>query len=157
MTTRAHGIAGRLSLAVLAAFLSALLSAFLLALALAATCFAQTPPSSIKDQLVGDWQLVSVSLDHTEPYGDNPKGNMTFDAAGHFSVIVLSDGQAKNISYFGTYTVNDADSSITIHIDGSTLAHADGQDLKRVLALSGDQLVVQSPNGDVKMTWKRSS
>jgi hypothetical protein len=123
----------------------------------AASSFAQTAASSIKTQLVGNWQLVSVSLDHTQPYGDNPTGNMSFDANGHFSVIVITSGQAKNISYFGTYTVNDADSSMTIHIDGSTLGHTDGHDLKRTLAFSGDELVVQSPNGNVKLTWKRSS
>jgi hypothetical protein len=123
----------------------------------AASSFAQTAASSIKTQLVGNWQLVSVSLDHTQPYGDTPTGNMSFDASGHFSVIVITSGQAKNISYFGTYTVNDADSSMTIHIDGSTLGHTNGHDLKRTLAFSGDELVVQSPNGNVKMTWKRSS
>jgi hypothetical protein len=119
--------------------------------------FAQTPASSVKDQLVGAWQLVSVSLDNTQPYGDSPQGAMSFDASGHFSVIVLSAGQAKNISYYGTYTVNDTDSSMTIHIAGSTLSHENGHDLKRKLVLTGDQLVVQSPNGKIQLTWKRAS
>jgi hypothetical protein len=126
----------------------------------AAPSFAQTPATtatSIKDQLVGAWQLVSISLDNTQPYGGSPQGAMSFDASGHFSVIVLSAGQAKNISYYGTYTVNDADSSMTIHIAGSTLSHENGHDLKRKLVLAGDELVVQSPNGKIQLTWKRAS
>lgn len=126
-------------------------------IAAATTASAQTPSSSIKSQLVGTWQLVSINLDNTQPYGAKPQGFMSYDANGHFSVIVLSAGQAKNISYFGTYSVNDADSSVTIHIDGSTLAREDGHDLKRKLVFSGDQLVVQSPNGKVSLTWKKSS
>jgi hypothetical protein len=129
----------------------------LISLGLATASIAQTQPNPIKDQLVGDWQLVSVSLDHTAPYGEAPKGNMTFDAGGHFSVIVISAGQAKNISYYGTYTVNGADNSMVIHIDGSSLSHTIGHDLKRVVAFSGDELTVQSANGGVKMTWKRAS
>lgn len=133
----------------------ALLLALLAYAAFAAASFAQTPESSVKSQLVGTWQLVSVTLDHTEPYGDDPHGFMSLDTSGRFSVIVLSAGQAKNIAYYGTYAVNDADSSMTIHIDGSTLSHENGKSLKRDLVLNGDQLVVQSPNGNIRLTWKR--
>jgi hypothetical protein len=123
----------------------------------ASASVAQTAAKSLRDQLVGNWQLVSVSLGHTDPYGEKPQGNMSFDAGGHFSVIVLSGGQAKNISYFGTYKVDDASNSMTIHIDGSSLAHQAGRDLKRTLAFNGDELIVESGNGNVKLTWKRSS
>jgi hypothetical protein len=118
---------------------------------------AQTPANSITGRLIGNWQLVSIRLSDTGPYGENPQGNMSFDAGGRFSVIVLSAGRARSISYYGTYTVNDANGSMTIHIDGSSLPHEIGRDLKRILAFNGDELVVQSPNGNVTLTWKRSS
>jgi hypothetical protein len=136
---------------------AASLLVFLATIGWATASFAQTPTTSIKTKLIGNWELVSVLLNQTAPYGENPRGTMTFDANGHFSVIVLSGGRARNISYYGTYTVNDSDSSMTIHIDGSSLPHENGRDLKRKLAFNGDELVVESPNGNVQLTWKRAS
>ena len=95
---------------------------FLALASIATAALAQTPGKSLKDQLVGHWQLVSVTIKDATPYGANPQGSMFLDADGHYSVIVLSAGNAQNISYFGTYTVNDADSSMTMHIDGSSRA-----------------------------------
>jgi hypothetical protein len=138
-------------------------SLILLALAsIAATAIAQTPGKSIKDQLVGHWQLVSVTASGSEPYGANPQGSMFLDADGHYSVIVLGDGNARSISYFGTYTVADADSSMTLHIDGSSRANAEGRDQKRLITFSGDELIQDTPpsagpGGSVKVTWKRSN
>jgi hypothetical protein len=86
---------------------------------------------------------------------------MILTADGHYAVIVLSNGGARNISYFGTYTVNAADSTITMHIGGSTHAKANGRDQKHPVALSGDELTVSNPTsasrGSIKLTWKRSS
>jgi hypothetical protein len=123
---------------------------------------AQTPGKSIKDQLVGHWDLVSVTLSGATPYGANPKGSMFIDADGHYSVIVLTAGRANNISYFGSYTVDEAASSMTLHIDGSSRASADGRDQKRLLTFSGDELIQDTPpsagpRGSVKVTWKRST
>jgi hypothetical protein len=111
---------------------------------------------------VGGWQLVSITTSGSEPYGPNPQGSMLLDAEGHYAVIVLSAGNAANISYFGTYTVNDADSSMTLHIVGSTHANANGRDQKRLITFSGDELILDTPpssgpRGSVKVTWKRSN
>jgi len=74
---------------------------------------------------------------------------------------VISDGGARSISYCGTYTVNDADGMITMHVEGSTRAKTDGRDEKRVATLSGDALTVanlpSSGHGSIKLNWKRSS
>jgi hypothetical protein len=42
---------------------------------------------------------------------------MMFDAGGHYSVIVVNAGKAPVISYYGAYKVDDADKSMTMHID----------------------------------------
>ena len=69
---------------------------------------------------------------------------MFLDAGCHFSVIVISSGNARSLSYFGTYTVNDADKTMTLHMDGNagglgiSLA---GHDEKRLISFSGDELV----------------
>ena len=118
-----------------------LLIALALALTLTLTLatrpsFAQATAKSIKDQLVGHWQLVAVTINDAAPYGANPQGSMFFDANGNYSVVVLSGGKARNISYFGTYTVSDADSTVTLHIDGSNRANADGRNQKRLVRLA---------------------
>jgi hypothetical protein len=121
------------------------------------------PSKSLKEQLVGHWQLVSISInDSTQAYGTDPHGSMFADAAGHYSVIVISAGGARNISLFGSYTVDDASSSVTLHIDASNLTDAVGQDVKRFVAINGDELTATSrrgagPVGPVTMIWKRSN
>ena len=126
---------------------------------------AQAPAKSLKEALAGHWQLVSVTANERTPYGANPHGSMFLDAGGHFSVIVISAGNARNISYFGTYTVNDADKSMTMHIEdssGGSGESAAGRDVKRLIILSGDDLLVQSEapsgaRGAVKLTWKQAN
>ncbi len=97
-----------------------------------------------QDQLVGHWRLVSISIGDAQPYGANPQGSMFLDAGGHYSVIVVTGGGASSISYFGTYTVDDADGSMTMHIDASSRAGAAGRDEKRLVTLSGDELIVEN-------------
>jgi hypothetical protein len=138
------------------------LSIVLAALAPIFAATAQTPPQSLKDQLVGHWQLVSVSVNGTTPYGDKPQGAMFLDAGGHYSVIVNTAGQARSIAYFGTYTVNDADSTLTMHIDSSNRPGAVGRDQKRLVSFSTGNLVIGSaktngPLGGVKLTWKQAN
>ena len=114
--------------------------------------------------MVGDWKLVSVEVDTQTPYGTDPKGSMFLDAAGHFSVIVVSDGKARSLAYFGTYSVDDTDKSMTMHVEaGSGGGGMDfaGRDVKRLIGLNGDELIVQSENasgaaGGVKLTWKKA-
>lgn len=124
-----------------------------------APSLAQSPAKSIKDQLVGHWQLVSVTVNGNMPYGANPQGSMFLDAEGHYAIIVVSDGKARSISYFGTYTVNDADNSMTLHVDASSRARGDGHDQKRMVTFNGDELIQQTPPssstvGSIKLIWK---
>jgi hypothetical protein len=144
-------------------------SLFLSVIVAAMTMFIATPSSaqekSLKGAVVGHWQLVSVSVNGRTPYGADPHGSMFIDAAGHFSVIVVSDGNARSLAYFGTYTINDADKSMTIRIEdsaGGGTPNAAGRELKRLLILSGDELSVQNElatgaAGNVKVTWKRAN
>ena len=137
----------------IAAMLSALM---IVAGFLTAAVHAQEPAKPLKEQLIGSWQLVGVQLNHTEAYGKNPQGFMSIDAGGHIAVIVLSNGQARNISYFGTYIVDDADGSMTLHINGSSAPNADGREIKRTIAFAGEELVMGNSKGTVKLTWKRA-
>jgi hypothetical protein len=141
-------------------------------------------PQSLKEQLVGTWTLASWEQkkgDGTKArrYGENPVGIAFFDAGGRYIVTVMRSDRDKyasdalwqgtaeenkatadgTITYFGTYSANEADSSIAVHIEGSSFPNWNGVDQKRVVAIAGDQLTltVRPPTGEiVDVTWKRS-
>jgi hypothetical protein len=60
----------------------------------AADAFGQTAK-----ELVGSWTLISVTVNRAgekvEPFGPNPKGTMTFDSGGRFSIIVTRSDLPK--------------------------------------------------------------
>jgi hypothetical protein len=62
-------------------------------------------------------------------------------------------------TYFGTYSVNEADRSIAIHVEGSSFPNWNGADQKRFVAITGDQLTltIRPPSGErVDVIWKRA-
>jgi hypothetical protein len=139
---------------------------------------------SLKDQLVGTWTLLSweqKKADGTkvERYGAAPKGIAFFDAGGQYIITVMRADRAKyasntlwqgtpeenketadgTITYFGTYSANEADSSIGIHVEGSSFPNWNGSEQKRFVTIAGDQLTltVRPPAGDiVDVIWKRA-
>jgi hypothetical protein len=140
---------------------------------------------SLKEQLVGTWMLASWEQkkgDGTKVrrYGENPVGIAFFDADGRYIITVMRSDRAKyasgtlwqgtaeenkatadgTITYFGTYSVSEADSGIAIHIDGSSFPNWNGVDQKRIVAITGDQLTltVRPPTGEiVDVVWKRAN
>jgi hypothetical protein len=140
---------------------------------------------SLKEQLVGTWTLLSWEQkkgDGTkvERYGTNPKGIAFFDASGRYVITVMRSDRAKyasnalwqgtpdenketadgTITYFGTYSIMEADSIITVHVDGSSFPNWNGTDQKRFVAIAGEQLTltVHPPGGDVvDVIWKRAN
>ena len=139
---------------------------------------------SLKDQLVGTWTLLSWEQkkgDGTklERYGAAPKGIAFFDAGGRYIITVMRSDRAKyashtlwqgtaeenketadgTITYFGTYSANEADSSIAIRVESSSFPNWDGTEQKRFVAIAGDQLTltVRPPAGDiVDVVWTRA-
>lgn len=139
---------------------------------------------SVKEQLVGTWTLLSWEQkkgDGTkvERYGTSPKGIAFFDTGGRYIITVMRSDRAKyasnalwqgtpeenketadgTITYFGTYSLSEADSSIAIHVEGSSFPNWNGMDQKRLVAIRGDQLTltVRPPGGDlVDVIWKRA-
>ena len=103
-----------------------------------------------------------------------------FDADGRYIITVMRSDRARyasnalwqgtpdenketadgTITYFGTYSITEADSSIAIHVEGSSFPNWNGTDQKRFVAIAGDQLplTVRPPAGDpVDVIWKRSN
>lgn len=139
---------------------------------------------TLKEQIVGTWTLLSWEQkkgDGTkvERYGANPKGIAFFDAGGRYIITVMRSDRARyasnalwqgtpdenretadgTISYFGTYSTKEADSSIAIHVEGSSFPNWNGTDQTRFVAIAGDQLTltVRPPGGDVvDVIWNRA-
>jgi len=140
---------------------------------------------SLKEQLVGTWTLLSWEQQRgggtkLERYGTSPKGIAFFDAGGRYIITVMRSDRAKyasnalwqgtpdenketadgTITYFGTYSTSDADSSISIHVEGSSFPNWNGTDQKRFVMIIGEQLTltVRPPGGDVvDVIWKRAN
>ena len=139
---------------------------------------------SLKEQLVGTWTLVSsdqVRPDGTKlrQFGSDPKGINVFDANGRFFVMIASadnlqiasigsktnseeDGLiVESIAYYGTYTVNEDVTVISLHLDASTFPNQVGTDQKRIItSLTADELKYSSPAAisgvQVHQVWKRA-
>jgi hypothetical protein len=137
-----------------------------------------------KKQLVGTWSLVST--DNTKPdgskvdvYGQNPKGILTFDKTGHYTLIIVRAdlpkfaGSASNqgtaeenkavlsgmIASFGTYSLGD-DGTVTSRIDGSSFPNLAGAEQKRIISsLTRRELKYTNPatatGTKAETTWKR--
>jgi hypothetical protein len=137
-----------------------------------------------REQLVGTWTLLSWEQKKAdgakiERYGTAPKGIAFFDADGRYIITVMKSDRARyasnalwqgtpeenkdtadgTITYFGTYTADETDRSISIHVEGSSFPNWNGSDQKRFVAIMGDQLTltVRPPGGDVvDVIWKRA-
>jgi hypothetical protein len=128
---------------------------------------------SLKDQLVGTWNITSVNVDRNDgtkvqPFGPNPKGVLTLTSDGHFTLVNTRPGRSKFASnnrlegtpdenkatvqgvlaYFGTYTVNEGEKMFTLRIDASSFPNDEGTEQKRLItALTGDEMKFTNPTG----------
>jgi hypothetical protein len=145
---------------------------------------AAEPATSTKARMVGTWTLISLTggdgANLAAPFGKEPKGVMTVDADGHFSIIIrratlpriasnnrltatAEEGQAivrSSIAYFGTLSFTDG-AEVTAHIEASTFANADGENQRRVVTFHDDEMEYanfQSSFGAAvaKAVWRRA-
>jgi Lipocalin-like domain len=139
-------------------------------------------PKSMKEAIVGTWSLLiddAVKPDgtHTPNFGPNPMGIAMFAADGHFSVTIVRPGRPKFASnsrttgtadenkaavaganaFFGNYTLNEADKTLTLRVEGSTFPNLEGTTQKRTITslTAGDELTWTNPatHGDVAWKW----
>jgi hypothetical protein len=127
------------------------------------SAFAQ---KSLKDQLIGTYTPVSVENvakdgSRRQEFGPRPNGIYIFEPDGHYAVMLMVADLPKYASndrmlgtaeenkatvqgilvFFGTYSVNDADRSIMLHVDGSSYPNINGADRKfAITKLTGDEL-----------------
>jgi hypothetical protein len=124
----------------------------------------------LREQLVGTWFYQSVDIVRAdgsrEPlFGTNPRGMASFDATGHYILMTSradlprfaakgrTNGTAEenmavvhgSIAHFGRYTVNEAEKTITFHIETSTFPNWNGLDQTRPVTIVGDELTWKTP------------
>ncbi|MBI5640459.1 MAG: lipocalin-like domain-containing protein [Nitrospirae bacterium] len=139
--------------------------------------------AGLAKQIHGSWTLISnyneVDGKKTDFFGPNPKGFMTLTPEGHFSMMFIRAGLPKFASnnrmkgtaeenqaivqgtnaYYGTYSV--VGDTVNLHIEAGTFPNWDGQDQKRPMTLTGDELNLINPtpssgSGKNYITWKRA-
>jgi hypothetical protein len=152
-------------------------------MALAGSAGAQQ--KSIKEELVGDWVQVSnitTRADGTkfDTWGPDAKSILIFQSNGRVATIVTradlpkftSNNRAAgtadenkavvqgSIAYFGTYSVDEANKKLSMHLEASTFSNWAGTTQTRTIALSGDELTQSlsagSAGGTVEIKYKRS-
>ena len=140
---------------------------------------------TLKEQLLGAWQLVSfdsmrVDGSKLTVFGDDPNGIAFFDRTGHYIITVMRSDRAKfaandraqgtaeenkataegTITYFGTYAVSEPDHTLNIHVVGSSFPNWNGTDQKRSFAVTTDELKLTNPvastGGVTEVVWKRA-
>lgn len=150
----------------------------LCALLLAATALAsaaeaqQLAPGEAARRIVGAWRYVSTMVDgKPRDRGANPSGMIYYGPHGEMSVHIAPDrprpkagaeptGEeakaaiADYISYFGTYSINEAAQTVTHHRK-SSIQPGDTGDFVRRYEFSGDRLVLRPLNSKQEITWER--
>ena len=131
----------------------------------------RTIDAAVQQRFVGAWRL--VWLEEPDAAGKVHRADCTgllvYTRDGHMSVQVMyRSGQtgsgAAPVQYaqggyeasFGKYEIED-DHTFTFHVEGALVRTLIGKDLKRVYELSGNQLIVKSPetNEHWRVPWRR--
>jgi Lipocalin-like domain len=139
---------------------------------------------TLKEQLVGTWQAVSVVATRpngtkVDSFGTDVQGIQVFDGSGRVVIVLMRADLPKFVSnnrasgtveenqavvqgssaLFGTYSVDEAEASILIKIEAATFPNWAGMTQKRTVAISGDELTVTGFAGTLggapQSKWRR--
>jgi hypothetical protein len=146
--------------------------AALLALALSAGAAAPQPAATLKDAIVGTWNFVVAEVTAPDgkksfPFGETPRGILIFTADGHFAQIHVAGDVPKiasnnrltgtaeeyaeimqrSLSVFGTYTVDEANRTVTYNITSGSFPNWQGESQTRAIdKLTADEFVNTNRN-----------
>jgi hypothetical protein len=140
---------------------------------------------TLKEQLVGTWTLVSA--ESTDSSGNKTplvkgtdikglqiftdSGKVSFQVIGGHPKIATNDRSKMTreeikataesvLSYFGSYTVNEAEKSYTMQIESSSFPNQTANPAKRLVTFTGDEMKVTNPGrlagGQTLIVWKRA-
>lgn len=158
------------------------LATVMLGLAPFDSAFAQQ--KSLTEQLIGTWTLSVFYREcpdgkKTDILGPNPQGLRIFQSDGRMTNFVMRSDlpkfasdkpregtadenkavvQGAFLSFYGRYSVDEASSTVTYHIERSIFPNANGTDQRRSVTIVGNELRNVAPNGPCTgtMVWKRA-
>jgi hypothetical protein len=138
---------------------------------------------TVKEQLVGTWSYLSVDIVRPDGsrvplFGPRPSGLARFNADGHYLLLTArsdiprfasnnrAQGTAEEnravvqgtIAHFGTYTVDEAEKTITFHIERSTFPNWNGAEQKRPFTVTANELkwtTAASSGGTAEVVLRR--
>ncbi len=120
--------------------------------------------------LVGTWRLLSHEAQDSKgqvqhPWGEHVTGQLIYDGKGNVSAHVLksdrpafasndpargTDAEVRaafegHLSYFGTYTIDQAKQTVIHHIRGASYPNWIGKDQIRYYKIDGNRLLLSTP------------
>jgi hypothetical protein len=129
---------------------------------------------TIKEQLPGTWRL--VSCEGGPACSNNPTGSLGMSVTGKYTLVMMAGGRPRGdadrskltpeqykgiaqgvVAQFGTYTVNEADKTITRHTETSLMGGTQGVETKFNVSVTGDELKFTGTGqqGGIS-TWRRA-
>lgn len=160
---------------------------FILALAAAMVAIAlPAQAAGVRDQLVGTWELVSLTVNQgdrkVDLFGTAPRGIQVMTEDGHFVNFITRESlplyaganrmqgtpeeytavaQGSNALY-GTWELDEAAGIVTFNVDVSTFPNWEGEQQRRKFTLEGDTFRYVNPMtaigpGSVDVVWKRKA
>ena len=140
-----------------------------------------------KLQFVGNWELVGreritadgellPTPDPPSPGAEGEVGYIMYDSAGYMGVVIMPPGRppyaseeptgeeavralGTYTSYFGTYTVNEAEGYLIHHLQGNVRPPDSANNNQRFYEFLGNQLILMPPADDSgikrRIIWRR--
>jgi len=158
--------------------LSVLTLSVMLAIAMASFAGSYAQQRIARTQLVGTWTLVSCvnAKGNTPPFCVNPNGRIMFDAGGSYTTVIAAGGRPRLadapraarsaeeyksvamglVAGFGTWAFNEADQTVTFHVEGALFPQNEGTDEKYSVSLGGDELKAVGSDGGGLSIWRRA-
>lgn len=149
----------------------------------------KAPRGQVGKLIVGTWRMVGVetrvvdgSGPATYPRGKKPTGFIIYDSQGRMYVQIMNSDETRPprkgegpltekeqaqayttyTAYFGHYTIDENDQSVTHHVEGSVNPRNIGNGMHRFVEVSQDRLslntLAKGPDGRERITlrmWER--
>lgn len=136
------------------------------------------------DRFLGTWKLIATETRDAKgqviapatPPPAGREGFITYAPSGYMGVVIMQGGRQKYAaqqptadearaavssytSYYGPFTVNEAEGFVTHHAEGALSPAMSGVDQKRFFTIAGNRLTLRPPAGasgnQQSLTWER--
>jgi hypothetical protein len=134
----------------------------MLGLALIPSSVLAQQQQTLRQQLAGTWEIVSLAP-ASQVTGTNPKGYLILAGSGRYATASKNPNRPKApertangfAANFGTWSVNEADKTLTVHVEGAVNSSIEGTDIKLTVNLNADELRTTNPETKATTVYKR--